>query len=67
MDKTEEGPQVLSCCEVARALGVTEDTVRSWCRVGAIPGAWQAFDGAPWHIPRVWLEQKLAAGNYQPP
>ena len=31
--------------------GVSQDTVRKWCRQGKIPGATQDKPRSPWHIP----------------
>ena len=46
------GPrEVLGVPAFAEKFGVSEDTVRRWCREGKIPGAEQDGKGRPWRIP----------------
>lgn len=46
-------PGVLTLSEVARREKVTENTVRTWCRDGAI---WPAYKvGGSWAIPHAYI------------
>lgn len=44
--------------EASLKWGVTQDTVRKWCRDGKIDGATQDVKGSPWHIPSNALPPK---------
>ena len=43
--------QYMGTKEAAVKLGVTAQTVASWCRKGLIEGAEQDGPGSPWRIP----------------
>lgn len=42
---------MLGVSAFAEKYGVSEDTVRRWCREGKIHGAEQDAKGKPWRIP----------------
>lgn len=42
---------MLGVSAFAEKYGVSEDTVRRWCREGKIHGAEQDVKGKPWRIP----------------
>ena len=44
--------------EAAKRAGVTQETVRRWCKAGLIPGATQDKEGSPWHIPQDFTPPK---------
>lgn len=50
----QESPQYYSVEQVARILGVNEETVRRWCRDGKIPGV-KRF-GREYRIPRSYVD-----------
>jgi excisionase family DNA binding protein len=47
-------PQYYTVGDVARILGVDEETVRRWCRLGKIPGV-KRF-GREYRIPRISID-----------
>ncbi|HET9919552.1 MAG TPA: helix-turn-helix domain-containing protein [Ktedonobacteraceae bacterium] len=49
-------PQYYTVREVARILGVDEETVRRWCRLGKITGV-KRF-GREYRIPRISIDSK---------
>lgn len=50
MRNNEEGV-MLGVLAFAEKYGVSEDTVRRWCRKGKISGAEQDGNRKPWRIP----------------
>lgn len=63
--ESESGNRILSTSEVAKMLGVTSQTVLTWCKTGRMPGAYQT-PGGTWKIPGKALsriERLLSASS----
>lgn len=54
-------PDYVSTEDIAARYDVSPETVRRWCRDGAIPGAIQL--GRQWRIPRKWMTEPLSLSS----
>lgn len=46
--------------EAARKLGVSQQTLAKYCRLGGVPGVTQDKYGSPWHIPQSSIDILIA-------